>query len=120
MTVVSVDERAAARLAEAIRGRRAGNVEVIDVRTDIRWSPDRGEYLLIELVLSPPAPGTDTWPLVSTRQLREETRTEAAGLNLPGEAIEVSLIDSGYTGNVDITPPSRPRRRINTGEPDDS
>jgi hypothetical protein len=120
VTAMVIDEHAAAQLADAIRGHRAGNVEVVDVRTDIRFSPARGEYLLVELVLSPPVPGADTWPQRHTSQLREDARTHAAQLGFPPEAVTLSLVDSSDAGRSDDPPLTGPRWRTKTGEPDDS
>jgi hypothetical protein len=115
-----IDEEAATRLADAIRGHRSRNVAVVDAITDIRYDSDRGEYVLLVLVLSPPAQGADTWPLEDTRQLRADARAEAARLGFPREAVALALRDSGDSQTEDELLDPRARPQVNTGEPDTS
>jgi len=90
-----IDDRAAAQLAVAVRGSRSGDVEVVDVEIERRFDRDRDEYLLMVLVLSPPARGADTWPVDDTYELRANARAEAAKLGIGVSELALSIRTSG-------------------------
>jgi hypothetical protein len=112
---VAIDEQAATSLADTMRGRRSHDVTVVDVETELRFDRDGEEYLLVELVLSPPAAGADTWPVDDTYQLQVEARDEAAKLGL-GSRVALSIRTSGDSQTADdsLDPPAHRRRRVST------
>lgn len=97
---MSIDQ-VAARLAASIRGSRSGDVEVVAVETERRFDRDGDEYLLVELVLSPPVAGTDTWPVDDTYELRMVARNEAAGLGLDPSQISLTIRTAGDSRTAD-------------------
>jgi hypothetical protein len=118
VVTVAIDEQTAASLADVMRGRRSHDVTVVDVETELRFDRDGEEYLLVELVLSPPSAGADTWPVDDTYQLQVEARDEAAKLGL-GSRVAFSIKTSGdpQTADDPLDPPAHRRRRLSTEGP---
>jgi hypothetical protein len=73
MAVVTREDEALTTLQERIRGARSGEVEVLDVRVEHDLDEEMDEYVRITLVLTDPAPGRETWPLESVKDLTRRT-----------------------------------------------
>jgi len=118
VVTVAIDERTAVRLADAMRGRRSHDVTVVDVETELRYDRDGDEYLLVELVLSAPPAGSETWPVDDTYQLRAEARDEAARLGLGSQvALSIRTAGDSQTADDSVDPPAH-GRRVGAEEPD--
>jgi hypothetical protein len=119
VVTVAIDERTAAKLADAMRGRSSHDVTVVGVETELRFDRDGDEYLLVELVLSAPTAGSETWPVDDTVQLRAEARDEAARLGL-GSQVRLSIRTAGDSQTADnaTDPPVHSRRHVGVEEPD--
>jgi hypothetical protein len=90
---VHVDEDAARRLADVVRGYRHNDITILDVSNKIDFHPDRGEYLVSILVLSDPLPGQRTWPGEDIRHVRRQVRAEAVKLGFTWDTLHIRVTD---------------------------
>lgn len=82
MAVVTKEDEALQALQERMRGARSGEVEVLDVRLEYRLDEASEEYVRVTLILSDPAPGRETWPLQSVKELYRRAYAEVGRLEI--------------------------------------
>lgn len=77
-----LDQRGS-EIAERLRGKRFGALEVHDVHHRVGYDSDDEPAIYLDLTVSDPAAGQDTWPLEETDSLRRAA-LDAAKATGPG------------------------------------
>lgn len=100
---MQIDKDAAERLADSMRGYRSGEVTVLDVKTDVRYTPDRDFYLQVDLRVTAPPRGELTWELDDVREIEDEALARALEIGLSRDDVATFIIDTGQPPADDQT-----------------